>query len=119
VAEERGEYRGSDFRELHHTGDDHGGQRVNLPSCSYQLGWVSDEQCGDLDRERSAGGASDHHTAGKSDRDGGTDGDVHSGGDGHRAASLPVAEEWGEHRGGDILKLHDYGDDHFRQRIDV
>ena len=119
MAEERGKHRGSDIRELHHTGDDHGGQRVNLPSCSYQLGWVSDEQRSNADGKSGAGGAGNHCAAGERDGDGGTNGYVRGGSDRHGAASLPMAEEWGEHCGGDIRKLHDYGDDHFRQRIDV
>ena len=64
-------------------------------------------------------GADDHDAAGEPDGDGGSDGDVHGSGGRDSAARLPVAEERGEHRGGDGDELHDARNGDDRQRIDV
>ena len=66
-----------------------------------------------------SGRAHDHRAAGESDRDGGTDGDLHGGGERHGAVELPVAEEWRGHRRSDVGELHDACDDDGRQRIDI
>src|SRR5260370_826229 len=106
-------------QQLHDIGDSDGGQRIDIRSGGKQCNGDGDEHCGDTDGECGSGGADDHDAAGESDGDGGTDGDVCSGGWGDRTAWLPVAEERGEHRGSHVQQLHDIGDSDGGQRIDV
>src|SRR5206468_4227053 len=63
-----------------------------------------------------SGAADDHDAAYESGGDGGTDGNIHGGGERHGTAKLPVAEERSEHRGRDFFELHDPGNDDCGQR---
>ena len=87
VAEEPGEYRGSDIGKLHDPGDDERRQRNELPCDHNKSGYQRDEQCGDADGEHRA---KHHDAAGKSDGECGTNGDVHGGGD----RSAPLSYQW-------------------------
>ena len=108
VAEESGQYRRSDVRELHDAGDDKRGQRNELPGNRDEPGHERDEQCGDIDGER---GTEHHDAASQSDGERRPDGDVHGGRDRRRSVELSVAEEPGQYRRSDIRKLHDASDD--------
>src|SRR6266581_4129746 len=119
VAEERGQHRGGDVKQLHDPGDDDFRQRVGVRGGGEQLRRYGDERSSNTDGESGAGSAGDLDAAGESDRDGGADGHVHSGGDRDGAARLPVAEERGEHQRGDSSELHDPGNHDFRQRVSV
>src|SRR5207249_9484527 len=68
----------------------------------------------DLHGECGRGWTDDHDATSQSDGDGGTDGYVRSSGRWNRTVELPVAEEWGEHRGSDFGKLHNAGNRDFR-----
>src|SRR5437667_154546 len=70
-------------------------------------GGNGDQRGSDADGECGAGSANDHHVAGESDGDGGTDVELRGGGGGNGAAELPVAEERCEHRGGHVGTQHD------------
>ena len=108
VAEEPGEYRRGHVSELHDAGDDECGQWDELPGDRNESGYERDEQRGDADGQR----RSQHHDAtGQPDGERGTDGDIHSSGDGRAAVELSVAEEPGEYRRGHVSELHDAGDD--------
>jgi hypothetical protein len=51
VAEEWGEHRGSDVKQLHDTGDHDFGQRVGVPSGGDEYGGDGDERSSDTDGE--------------------------------------------------------------------
>jgi hypothetical protein len=66
-----------------------------------------------------SGGTDDHDTADKPDGYNGTDSDVHSSCDGYCSVELPVEEGRRRYFRGDVLELHDAGDDDSGQRVDV
>ncbi len=119
VAEERGERNWSHVSELHDTGNDDGGWRVDVPGGGEQHGGNGDQRGGDTDGERNSIGADDHDAARKSDSDGRTDSDVYGSCDGHGAARLPVAEERGQRNGSHGGELHDTGNNDGGQRVDI
>src|SRR5258708_5341303 len=119
VAEERSEYCGSDFSELHDAGYDDLGQWIDVPSGGDEHSGNGNERNRDADGESGSGGADDHRADSESDGNSGTDGDVHGGGGRNSAARLPVAEERSEYCGSDFSKLHDAGYDGLGQWIDV
>ncbi len=109
VAEEWGEYRGSDLQQLHNSSHHHFRQRIDVRRGGNEHGRHGDERGGDTDGERSSHSADDHYAAGESNGDRGTNSELVGSGSRDRAAKLPVAEERGEHRGSDLQQLHDAG----------
>ena len=61
VAEERREYRRSYGNQLHHTGNDHVGQWIDIRRGGEQHGGNGDQRSGDADGERCSGRALDHN----------------------------------------------------------
>src|SRR5258708_6329142 len=93
VAEERSEYCGSDFSELHDAGYDDLGQWIDVRCGGDEHGRNGNERNRDTDGECGSGGTDDQHAASESDGDSGTDGNVHGGGGRDSAGRVPVAEE--------------------------
>ena len=119
VAEERREHRRSYRNQLHHTGNRHVGQRIHARRGSEQHGGNGDQRSRDADGESCSGRALDHNLTHESDRDSGTDSDLHGGCGRNSTAQLPVAEERREHRRSYCSELHHAGDNHIEQWIDI
>ncbi len=119
MAEKRREYRRSNRSELHHAGDNHLGQRIDIWCSGKQHGGHSGQCNRDADGERCAGRALDHNFTHESDRDGRADCNLHGGCGGDSSAQLPMAEKRREHRRSNGGELHDAGDSHLGQRIDI
>jgi hypothetical protein len=110
MAEERGDYCGGDFFELHDARDGDCRQRVDVPSNRSELRGNGDECSGDADSKDSDGSANDRHATDESDGDGRADGHFQRSSGGHGSAELSVAEErHGYHRCG-LSQLHHSGD---------
>ena len=114
VAEERREHIGSDRGKLHDACNDDIAERNDVRRGGDQYGGDGDEWNGDTDRECSCSSTDDRDTAGEPDGDGRTDSNVRSSSGRDGATELPMAEQWREHIGSDIGKLHHAGDDNIK-----
>ena len=110
---------GANGSELHHAGDNHLGQRIDIWCSGKQHGGHSGQCNRDADGERCAGRALDHNFTHESDRDGRADCNLHGGCGGDSSAQLPMAEKRREHRRSYRSELHHAGDNHLGQRIDI
>ena len=119
VAEERREHRRSYGSELHHAGDNHVGQWIDICCCSEQHDGNGDQRGCDADGESCPGRTLDHNLTHESDGNGGTDSDLHGGCGRNSTAQLPVAEERREYRRSYGSELHHAGDNHVEQWIDI
>ena len=61
----------------------------------------------------------DQHATNEPDGNRGADSDVQRDGSGHSAVKLSVAEERGQHLGGDVEQLHDAGDRDLGQWVEL
>ena len=117
VAEKRREHRRSNGSELHHAGDNHVGQWIEVYRGGEEHGGDSDQRSCDADGECCR--AHDHNLTDESYGDSGTDSDLHGDCGRDSTAQLPVAEKRREHRRSNGSELHHAGDNHVGQWIEV
>src|SRR6266404_4946793 len=119
VEEERdiGERRNFDL--IYNTSDNEFGQRSAVHRDSQQLGGQCDQQRGHPHGQRRCGGTFDHNAAGQPDGNSGTNGSIHSGGDGHGTTDLSVEEERDSGQRRNFVRIYNTSDNEFGQRSAV
>ena len=118
VAEKRREHRRSYCGELHHAGDNHIGQWIDLCCGGEQHAGHGDQCRCDADGESCPGRALDHSLTHESDCNGRTDSNLHGGCWRNSTAQLPVAEKRREHRRSYCSQLHHTGSNRVGQWIE-
>ena len=97
---------------VHHAGNNRVGQRIDLCRGGEQHGGHGNQRSRDTDSERCSGRTLDHNRTHESDRDGGTDRDLHGSCGRDSTAQLPVEEERREYRRSYYSELHHASNNH-------
>src|SRR6266404_607226 len=119
VEEERDRDQRRNFDLIYNTSDNEFEQRSAVHRDSQQLGGQCDQQRGHPHGQRRCGGTFDHNAAGQPDGNSGTNGSIHSGGDGHGTTDLSVEEERDSGQRRNIIFLYNPSDNEFGQRSAV